>query len=402
MLEGHVLIVGAGVAGLRCAQVLNAAGIRVTLLEASDRIGGRVASDVVDGFTIDRGFQVINPAYPQVGRALDLAALHLARFSPEVVVASEASRTRLGDPLRAPLSGLRSLVAGPGTRTGRLRFGMLAARLGLGNPRSWNISASESAAQWLSACGVDEPTLRELIAPFMAGVLLEADLETDAKTVALIIRAFLRGRPAVPMQGMAAIPAQMAKRLTDTTMLMNCRVTKISATTVESTHGAFRGDRVVLAVSAGAGEDLGFVPKSQRSVTTWWHACEERSHEGSRLVVDATKSGFTNSLELTASASAYAPVGQHLFATSANGPRKPSDEEAARSCARLHRLDPAALRLIAVSEITDALPVMLPGTSMTPPINHNGIIVAGDVVATPSLQGAMASGERAARYVLAH
>ena len=118
--------------------------------------------------------------------------------------------------------------------------------------------------------------------------------------------------------------------------------------------------------------------------------------------MDATKSGFTNSLELTASASAYAPVGQHLFATSANGPRKPSDEEAARSCARLHRLDPAALRLIAVSEITDALPVMLPGTSMTPPINHNGIIVAGDVVATPSLQGAMASGERAARYVLAH
>jgi protoporphyrinogen oxidase len=401
VLGGHVAIVGAGVAGLRCAQVLNAAGIHVTLLESSDRVGGRVASDQVEGFTIDRGFQVINPAYPQVRRALNLDDLELGSFSPEIVVATASGRTRLGDPLRAPLAGLRSGLTGPGTRAGRLRFAFLAARLGLIDPRRWDIPQDQSAAEWFRSQGVNESTLRELIAPFMAGVLLEDDLETDAKTVALFIRTFLRGRPAVPRLGMGAIPAQMHQSLSRTTTITNCHVTKVGAKQLESTHGVIKADQVVLAVSAAALENFGFSLKGQRRVTTWWHRCVVGSGEDSRLVVDATSSGFTNSLELSASAPHYAPSGQHLFATSSNAPRDARDEAAKRACGRLHRIDADQLHLVSVSEITDALPVMAAGTSMTPLIERDGIILAGDVVATPSLQGAMASGERAARLLLA-
>ena len=39
----HVCVVGAGFAGLRCAEVLIETGIQVTILEARDRIGGRVS-----------------------------------------------------------------------------------------------------------------------------------------------------------------------------------------------------------------------------------------------------------------------------------------------------------------------------------------------------------------------
>jgi monoamine oxidase len=54
-----VVVVGAGLAGLSCAKQLSGMGRRVILLEASDRVGGRVRTDVVDGLNLDHGFQVL-------------------------------------------------------------------------------------------------------------------------------------------------------------------------------------------------------------------------------------------------------------------------------------------------------------------------------------------------------
>jgi glycine/D-amino acid oxidase-like deaminating enzyme len=401
VLGGSVIVVGAGVAGLRCAQVLNAAGTDVVLIEQSDRVGGRVASDVIDGYTIDRGFQVLNPAYPQVRRALDVKALELKAFSAEVVLAQGGRFDRLGDPRRAPSAALQSLVSGPGTRMGRLRFAALATRLAVSQPQRWAIASHLSARQWLESQGVDQKTIDELIAPFLAGVLLESDLDTDAMSTALFIRAFMRGSPAVPHAGMGAISEQLAQRLARTQIITNCTVTQVRAQSVETSHGPMRADQVVLAVSAGALAHLGFAAPSQRCVTTWWLAGHEGSRHGSRLVVDRAGSGFTNSLELTAAAPRYAPRGHHLFAISANARRCMADHDVRRVCALLHGLDERTLEVVSVSEVLDALPVMAPGTSIRPSIERDGIVLGGDVVATPSLQGAMASGERAAKVVLA-
>ncbi len=401
MLGGSVIVVGAGVAGLRCAQVLNAAGTDVVLIEQSDRVGGRVTSDVVDGYTIDRGFQVLNPAYPQVRRALDITALELKAFSPEVVLAHGGHVDLLGDPRRAPRAAMRSLVSGLGTRMGRIRFGMLAARLAITEPQRWAIAPQLSARQWLHSRGIDDQTLDELIAPFLAGVLLEGDLETDAMSTALFIRAFMRGSPAVPHSGMGAIAQQLAEQLNRTRILTDCTVTKVGPGSVETSHGAMHADRVVMAVSAGSLEHFGFAAPPQRCVTTWWLSANEGSRQGARLIVDRSGSGFTNSLELTAAAPRYAPPGRHLFAISANGRRFMADQDALRVCAELHGLDERSLDLVSVTEVLDALPVMAPGRPLRPVIDRDGIVLAGDVVATPSLQGAMASGERAAKFVLA-
>src|SRR5262249_40900543 len=115
-----VVVVGAGLAGLAAAGRLARSGQAVTVLEAGDRPGGRVATDVVDGFRIDRGFQVLNTGYPEVGRALDLAALDLRRFLPGARVRTETGTHLVGAPirtlralpdtLRAPIGGLRDKV----------------------------------------------------------------------------------------------------------------------------------------------------------------------------------------------------------------------------------------------------------------------------------------------------
>src|SRR3954466_1298194 len=89
---GEVVVVGAGLAGLACARRLAASGVAVTVLEAADGVGGRVRTDVVDGFRCDRGFQLLNPAYPEARRVLDLPALRLPPLPARRVVASGPRR----------------------------------------------------------------------------------------------------------------------------------------------------------------------------------------------------------------------------------------------------------------------------------------------------------------------
>ena len=125
-----MVVVGAGLAGLRAAQLLAAAGRDVVVLEAADEVGGRVRTDRVDGFTLDRGFQLYNPAYPE-GR-MAWPGLAIQQFSAGVDVVRDGISHPLADPRRDPRSlpaTTRSLRALGATR-GLGAFGSYAARLG--------------------------------------------------------------------------------------------------------------------------------------------------------------------------------------------------------------------------------------------------------------------------------
>ena len=397
----RVIIVGAGISGLRCAQVLDRAGFSVTILERSDRVGGRITTDRVDGFLIDRGFQLLNPSYPQVNRALDPSALALQPFAPGMILSNGERFSHVVDPLRDPGGLIGDLRASLGSLQSRIRLLGLLAPLRFGGATKKQAVPDESTEAWFRGKKISDETIDAMLRPFLAGVLLENRLETSARVTALLLRSFLRGVPGVPAEGMATIPEQLAANLPTGTIRFATSVRSLDRHSVTLEDGTvMAADAVIVAVSGEHAHTL--VPSVQknamRSTTTWWYSAPEPLNTGSTLVVDQSIATVVNSVEMTAAAPSYAPEGQVLVAASSNGlhPSVEAERAVRQRLSELHRTATTAWELISMSLIPNALPRSLPPFESRMTIEFDGVIVAGDHVATPSTQGAMASGERAA------
>ena len=222
--------------------------------------------------------------------------------------------------------------------------------------------------------------------------------------MALFLRSFVSGLPGVPATGMAAIPEQMAASLPQGSVLCSTPVVSVAADHVIGPEGRLEADAVVLATAGTeAGTLLGRPSGRSLGVTTWWYSTTETGGGGPMLVADQSGDVVVNAVEMTAVAPGYAPAGRRLFAASALGAVADLETEAAVR-ARLGEISGApsvSMDLVAVSVIERALPSMPPPLTLRPPIEVDGVVLAGDHVATPSIQGAMASGERAAMAVRA-
>ena len=271
--EVDVVVVGAGLAGLQCARSLRDRGLTTVVLEAGDRPGGRVRTDLVDGFRCDRGFQLLNPAYPAVGRHVDVAALDLRTFGRGVVVRQDGGHAVVADPLRHPR------LLGASLRSGYVRPVELA-RLG-----AWLTPAlrsvprllagpDESRAASLDAAGATGRLRHEILDPFLSGVLAEDDGSTSATFVRLLLRSFVRATPGVPALGMQELPDQLAHGLD---IRLDTRATEIRDGVVETEGGSFRSRAVVVAtdpVTAGALTPL--EAPLMKGLRTWWFAALDR------------------------------------------------------------------------------------------------------------------------------
>ena len=229
MTTHDVVVVGAGLAGLRAAQVLCRRGLDVVVLDAADRPGGRVATDVVDGFRCDRGFQVLNTSYPALRAAADLDALDLRAFTPAAAVRGTDGLHTYGDPRRLPALAPRMTVDRLVPLRDKATLAAWTARVLAGGPRRVAAHGGRSAAVDLAAAGVRGPVLDRVLRPFLSGVLGEAELTTSAAYVRLVWRAFAVGTIAVPAAGMGAVPAQLAAGLPDGVLRLGRRVTPSAA-----------------------------------------------------------------------------------------------------------------------------------------------------------------------------
>ncbi len=403
-----VVVVGAGLSGLRCAQALGRAGLDVMVLEASDMVGGRIRTDRIDGFLVDRGFQLLNPAYPAVRRWVDVDALGLQAFGAGVVARTERGRTVLGHPLREPAlvpQTLRAVASRPREVAALARW---AAPLLRPRPRSplSDVLASRADVDRRTAldrAGVDG-LLRRVVDRFFAGVLLEDDGSTADRFALLLAWMFARGVPSLPRQGMAALPAQLAASLGDRVRLLE-RAHLVSGTTVTTETGTWSARHVVVATDAARAADLTGVtaPTTKGVVTMWWSAPE--SPDTDLLHVDArrTPAGpLVNAAVVSRAAPSYAPPGRHLVEGSALlGPGRDADEPVMRRHAGdLLGTDPSAWEVVARHEVPDALPAQPAPYSAGRPVQVGEVVVCGDHRDTGSIQGALVSGQRAAEAVL--
>ncbi len=407
-----VVVVGAGLAGLAAAQRLAAAGVEVLVLDASDAVGGRVRTDVVDGLRLDRGFQVLNPGYPALRRVLDVTALDLRPFLAGLVVAMGSRRWTLADPRRHPRLALRSALAPIGSPTGKSRLG-LYAMAAAGAPVSRLLSDPDSsAAEALATHHIPPALVNAVLRPFLSGVFLEPDLATSRRFLDLVVRSFVRGQPGLPAAGMQALPELVAARLPPGAVRLATRVDAVSSSGAVTSRGDVRARAVLVATDPPAAGHLlpGLDVPLGRPVTTWYHLAEGAGPHDllggtAAIVVDGQHRGpLVNSAVLTAAVPGYADGGRVLVSSSALGvhPGQAAELAARAHLQVLYGVDTRGWTHVATYPIPYALPAALPPLDVRKPVRlRDGLFVCGDHRDTPSVQGALVSGRRAADEVLA-
>ena len=286
-----VVVVGAGLAGLACAQRLCRAGVDVVIVEASNAVGGRVRTDVIDGFRCDRGFQLLNPAYPVLERVVDIASLDLRPFGAGVVVANDSARWALADPRRHPARLVSTLRAPLGSTVEKLRFARWAAR-SLQPVPTLLARADRTLAAEFDAAGITGSLRRGVVEPFLAGVLAEEDGSTSANFVALLIRSFVLGTPAVPSLGMGRLSEALAATLPVGTVRLNIPVTAVNPRTVRTAEEEIVAAAVVVATDPSAAARLtGRSATPMKALTTFWYASAEPPSHEPFLHLDADRRG---------------------------------------------------------------------------------------------------------------
>ncbi len=404
-----VLVIGAGLAGLRCAGVLVAAGCEVAVWEAGDDVGGRVRTDVIDGFLCDRGFQVLNPAYPELAGAVDIDALRLQPFRAGVAVRRQRDTAVLVHPLREP-TGVPKMLASGAIRP---REALALGRWALPALRPHRLKSGthdDSLKQSLDRCGV-HGELRRVVDRFLAGVLLDGAGATSTAFSLLLARMFVRGAPGLPAEGMRALPRQLAAPLGDRIALSH------NATHVEEDGKRWRvrgpdavvgaTDVVVATDPATAARLTGqSVPPMHGVVTDWW-ATDEAPATLPMLWVDGRPDPpgpVVNTAVISAAAPTYAPPGRHLVSASAllaNGRAAPPESMTRRHAADILGADAGGWELVTRHEIRDALPAQPPPLRVRQPVRiRDGLWWCGDHRDTASIQGALVSGRRTAERLL--
>ncbi|SEG68235.1 Phytoene dehydrogenase-related protein [Actinacidiphila yanglinensis] len=407
-----VLVVGAGVAGLACARDLAEAGIGVRVLEGSDGVGGRMRTDVRDGFRLDRGFQVFNTSYPQVKRRLELRALRLRPFTPGMLVHTPEGRVRFADPSRGPdrLGGLAGLVPGRlGSARDLAALGVLSGRDMFAPARVLKRGADRTTRTALADAGLSEEFADRVLRPFLSGVFLEDDLETSSRFFHLVWRSMLRGTLCLPADGIGAVPALLADGLPPGTVRLESAVEALTGDGVLLAGGGeLRAAAVVVATGPGAAgrllPELPAVPT--RAVTTYYHSAPASPLAEPVLLTDSARR-VLNTVVLSEVGPTYAPPGRALVSTSVLGAADtPTEAEVRRVLAELYDTVTRDWEPVGEYRVAEALPAMAPPWPLTRTTRMEGgagarRYVCGDHRATGSVQGALASGARAAREVLA-
>ena len=383
--NSEILIIGAGLAGLNAAIICQAAGAEVRVIEASDRAGGRVASDVIDGFICDRGFQLINSKYPALLELNIVQELDFIAVPRVIEVALGQTRHAIGDPRQAPWTLLNKATGSIPEKIFLLRFILTRAKRG------------ESIGQALRGCGL---TYERVLRPFLQGVFLINPDQVDARYGHSIIKSFANGSLGVPRKGVGEFSAALARRVA--TIEYNTRVDRIDAGVVHTSNGNYSADKILVATDATtATQLLGLkeVPRMAGCIT-WYHSASENPSGTGRIIVDGQNRGpILNSVVMSDISTSYAPAGAHLVSTTTG--LKVTESEVRRQLATMWGVNTHGWQLIAKYEIAAALPVQSVGRSLSQSIKINEHhFVAGDHRTVPSQQGALFSGRLAAQLML--
>jgi phytoene dehydrogenase-like protein len=404
----EVIILGGGLAGLTCARRLHEAGRSFLVLEAADAVGGRVRTDRVDGFLLDRGFQVLLTAYPEARRWLDYDKLDLRAFTPGALVRTKEGMCRVADPLRQPWHVPATLRAPLGPLADKIRIATLRRRACHGALSGIFERPESTTLEALRAHGFGEKMIERFLRPWLGGVFLEPGLTTSSRMMEFVFRMFAEGVAAVPARGMQAIPEQLAAGLPPGTVRLGTPVAALEPGGVRLLSGEFmKASKIVVATDGGAAARLLpkiVAPAWQSMVTVYFSA--QRSPVGeATLVLNGTGRGQVNNLVVMSDvAPGYSPDARSLVSVSIIGTASESDEALAElvreELAGWHGDEVNDWRWLKTVRVPKALPVRAPLVRSEAKPVRDGVWVCGDHRDTASIQGAMQSGREVAEAII--
>lgn len=406
----RVLIVGGGLSGLACAFRLQAAGALPVILEGSDEPGGRVRTDLEEGFLLDRGFQVFLDAYPEAGALLDKNTLDLRPFRPGALVFHQGRLIRVMDVFREPRHWLTSALAPIGSLADKIRVALLKWRMsrrGLAEIAEGEDMRTES---YLVRAGFSQSLIDGFFRPFYGGIFLESELRTSSRMFEFTFKMFSHGNATLPARGMGEIPRQLAARFPEGTIRLGEKVVEVRADRVVLESGEeVTGDAVVVATDGSSAAQLvpgmEMVEPAWRSVTCLYFDAPVSPLQEAIIVLNGSRSGMVNNVCVPSDvAPEYAPAGRSLISITVLGTPEQADLEA-RVLAELESwfgMQVRQWRHLRTDRIARALPEQTPNVGMVGPgfREHGGVYVCGDHQWSASIEGAIISGLRTADAIL--
>lgn len=413
----HVVVAGGGLAGLVAARHLAEAGAEVELFEEADRVGGRVRSRVVDGFTLDRGFQVLFTGYPAAKRELDYDELALRSFAPGATIARPNHRSTLADPFGDPSALLPTLLNRDVRMADKLRLFQLQRALTQRGLDSIFDVEDVSIREYLAAEGFSKAFIENFAEPFYGGITLDRQLESSSHVFEYTFKMLTEGKTVVPAEGMGAIPAQLRRRAeavgvaVETEKAVTAVETDERVTVTAGNEMVFPDAVVVATDPKSAGELTGVeTPTDARGCVTVH--CSLPDHQsldtGSRILLNAASDRPNTVAPMSAAAPEYAPEDRQLLGATFLGEQNASDEELGETVREtLDSWYPenhfGELEVLAVDRIPFAQFAQPPGFYKESPAvdaPEGPVYLAGDYTRWSSIQGALESGKQAAAAVL--
>ena len=399
-----VVIVGAGLAGLTAANVLNSHGIPFVVREASDGVGGRVRTDDVDGFLLDRGFQVYLTDYPEPPRHIDLGTLDLRAFEPGAVVWLDGRAHVVGDPLRRPGTMVSSTFAPIGTVADKVRVALSRLRIVRRNPRAMLRADDMSTIEALQQAGYSARIIERFFRPLFGGIQLDPALSGSRRMSDVVWRALAAGNSSVPARGMGQITATLASTVRDNIHL-NTEVASVASGLVTLADGRTVAARAVVVATEGpaAARLLGLPEPRSNAAGCVYFAADAAPIDSAHIILDGTGMGPVLNVAVMSNVSPeYAPTGRHLIAAVFPGTCDGDLESQAREQLR-GWWGPVVdtWTHLRTYRIPHGQPSQLPPFSPKKRVAiGDGLYVCGDHRDTASIQGAMFSGRRCAEEVV--
>jgi phytoene dehydrogenase-like protein len=409
-MKPDVIIVGAGLSGLCCARILQQRGIRYRILEAADGVGGRIRTDEVQGFRLDRGFQVFLTSYPEAKEVLDYDKLKLKPFLSGALVRYGGRFHGLSDPWRRPLAALRSLPSPIGSFYDKLRVARFRSQTLRGTIEDRLRDPETTSLRALQDAGFSPAMIERFFRPFLGGIFLDAELQTSSRMLNFVFRMFSLGSACLPAEGMEAIPRQIAEGLKPGSIRLGTRVVKVKPAAVTLATGEeLTASSVVVAVEGSKAAELLGDPifRDGKGTTCFYFSAPRAPLEAPLLVLNGEGLGPINNLCVpTNIVASYGPGDRSLVSVTVLGTS--NDDARQLSSVRGQLAEWFGKEVehwhhLKTYSIPYALPAQLPPALQDPqrPVRWNpGIYVCGDHRDNASIQGAMVSGRRAAEALL--